>query len=126
MDDQRQCRLRVIGDNLDLAGTPAALRALAAVLRAAGDAVEVPIRNGVVAQERGDGPLAIALRGAPTLHLAGDEEGLAQVWAALETVAGEAEAEMVVPGGAAPHRHVEPPGSRALVVTADQEAPVEL
>ncbi|MEV8512101.1 hypothetical protein [Dactylosporangium sp. NPDC051484] len=119
MNDQRYCRLRVIGDNLDLAGSPAALRALAAVLRGAGPAIEVPIRNGAVAQERAAGPLAIALRGAPTLHFSGDDDGLAAVWAALEAVADETETAQ--PGGTAPHRHVEPDGSRSLVVTGERE-----
>src|SRR4051794_34707237 len=115
MDDQRYCRLRVIGENLDLAGSPDALRALAVLLRDAGPDIEVPIRNGAVVQVRGDGPLVIELRGAPTLYLTGGDEALKEVWVALDAVAAEAP----VPGQAAPHRHVEPDGSRGLVVTAE-------
>ncbi|WP_426511570.1 hypothetical protein ACPPVO_13640 [Dactylosporangium sp. McL0621] len=122
MDDQRYLRLRVIGENLDLAGSPASLRALAALLRDAGPVAEVAIRNGAVAQERTEGPLVIELRGAPTLHLRGADDALKEVWAALEAVA----AEVPEPGRAAPHRHVEPAGSRALVVTAAREPADEL
>nr|BFE61710.1 hypothetical protein GCM10020063_062360 [Dactylosporangium thailandense] len=113
MDDQRYCRLRVIGDNLDLTGSPAALRALADLLREAGPAVRVPIRNGAVVQERAEGPLVIELRGSPTLHLRGAGDALKDVWAALEAVAAEAP----VAGRPAPHRHVE-----RLVITAEAEA----
>ncbi|WP_344618376.1 hypothetical protein [Dactylosporangium salmoneum] len=115
MDDQRHCRLRVHGDDLDLAGSPAALRALAATLRGAGPEVQIAIRNGAVVQQRAGGPLAISLRGAPTLHLSGGDEDLAAVWAALETVAAETEAGTV----ADPHRHV---GS--LVVTGERADPL--
>jgi hypothetical protein len=118
MDDQRLCRLRVHGDDLDLAGPPAALRALAATLRGAGDAVEVAIRNGAVVQHRAGGPLAIELRGAPTLHLRGDDAGLAAVWTALETVA--AETETAAGDEAAPHRHV-----GVLVVTGEVGEPAD-
>ncbi|WP_432988812.1 hypothetical protein [Dactylosporangium sp. CA-233914] len=112
-------RLRVFGDNLDLIGPPAALRALATSLREAGAAVEVPIRNGAVAQERTEGPLAIELRGAPpTLHLTGADDALKEFWTALEAVA--AETETAEPGaGAAPHRHVGP-----LVITGDAADPL--
>ncbi|GAA3456360.1 hypothetical protein [Dactylosporangium matsuzakiense] len=117
--DQR-CRLRVIGENLDLAGSPAALRELAAALRSAGPAVEVPLRNGAFAQERGDGPLVIELRAAPTLVVRGADAALDEVWTALEAVA----AAVPEDGAAAPHRHVEPAGSRGLVVTLDADDPL--
>ncbi|WP_433059553.1 hypothetical protein [Dactylosporangium sp. CS-033363] len=114
MDDQRQCRLRVIGENLDLAGSPAALTALAQLLREAGPSAEIAIRNGAVVQERADGGLVIELRPAPTLYLRGDEGALKEVWAALDAVA----AAVPEAGKPDPHRHVEPAGSKALVITA--------
>ncbi|MFI5909544.1 hypothetical protein [Dactylosporangium sp. NPDC051541] len=120
MDDQQYCRLRVIGENLDLAGSPAGLRALASTLREGGAAVTVPMRNGSVRQERGDGALVIELRPAPTLYLRGSDSALEEVWAALEAVAGAIPEE----GAAAPHRHVEPAGSRGLVVTLDSADPL--
>jgi len=115
MDEQRYCRLRVIGDNLDLAGPAAALRALAKHLRDAPATTEVTIRNGAVRQERTAGPLHIELTGSPTLGLAGADDDLRAVWDALETVA--AESETGAGSGTAPHRHV-----ARLVITADWPA----
>jgi hypothetical protein len=126
MDDQRYCRLRVIGENLDLAGSPSALRALAEQLRAAPPTTEIRLRNGLVVQEQTAGPLAVALRGSPSLHLTGAPDNLELVWSALESVAAEAEA--ADGQGVEPHRHIEhtgpddtrrAPGTRPLVITAD-------
>lgn len=116
MDDQLPCRLRVAGDVFDLAGPPAALRALAGRLRAAGDVFEQRIRNGALVQRRGDSDLAVQLRGGPELHVTGSPDALAVLWAALEVVADEAEATPSA-DGPAPHRHIE-----ALTVTAERPA----
>jgi hypothetical protein len=115
MTDRLDCRLRMHGDDLDLAGPPAALRALASTLREGGPALEVAIRNGLVVQERAEAPLSITLRGGPTLHLRGDDAGLARVWAALEAVAADTEST----DDPAPHRHVD-----QLVVTGDRSDPL--
>jgi hypothetical protein len=113
MDDQRHCRLRVHGNDLDLTGPAASLRALAAVLRGAGDTLEVPIRNAAVFQQHAPGPLAIELRGSPTLHLSGTPDELSAVWSALESVA-----EATDTGTEnSPHRHV-----GRLVVTGERPA----
>ncbi|MEV4517973.1 hypothetical protein AB0K00_54585 [Dactylosporangium sp. NPDC049525] len=117
MDDQLPCRLRVAGDVFDLAGPPAALRDLAGRLRAAGDVFEQRIRNGALVQQRGDGAIAVQLRGGPALHVSGSSDALAVLWAALEVVADEADAAPDADGPAS-HRHVE-----ALTVTAERPAP---
>jgi hypothetical protein len=119
VDDQLPCRLRVAGDVFDLAGPPAALRDLAGRLRAAGDVFEQRIRNGALVQQRGDGAIAVQLRGGPALHVSGSADALAVLWAALEVVADEADATPDA-DGPAPHRHVE-----ALTVTAERP-PAEL
>jgi hypothetical protein len=113
MDDQRYCRLRVHGNDLDLAGPPAALRALAELLRTAGPAIEIPIRNAAVTQHRADGPLSIELRGSPTLHLRGTADELSAVWSALDAVATETES-TATPD---PHHHV-----GVLVITGERPA----
>ncbi|MEV0130939.1 hypothetical protein AB0H83_21050 [Dactylosporangium sp. NPDC050688] len=116
MDDQLPCRLRVAGDVFDLAGPPAALRELAGRLRAAGDVFEQRIRNGALVQRRGGGAVQVELRGGPALHVSGSGDALAALWAALEVVADEAEADPDAEGPQ-PHRHVE-----ALTVTAERPA----
>jgi hypothetical protein len=113
MNDERSCRLRVHGDDLDLAGTPAALRALAATLRAAPATHEVQILNATVVQQHTEGPLAVELRGSPSLHLQGTPAALAEVWSTLETVATATDADTEPD----PHRHV-----GRLVVTGERNA----
>ncbi|MGI5243525.1 hypothetical protein [Dactylosporangium sp. CA-139066] len=117
MDDQRLCRLRVHGDDLDLTGPAQSLRALADALRGAADTLEIPIRNGAVVQRRAEGPLAIELRGSPTLHLSGAPDELAAVWSALDSVATATDAGTED----SPHRHV-----GRLVVTGERPSPDDL
>jgi len=71
VDDHRLCRLSVSDGELELAGPPAALRALGRLLRQHPKRVEVAIASGVVVQEETVGPLTVSLRDEATLHLSG-------------------------------------------------------
>jgi hypothetical protein len=57
MNDHRLCRLSTSDGELELAGPPAALRALALLLREPQERVEAHISGGVVVQERTEGQL---------------------------------------------------------------------
>ncbi|THV36488.1 Imm32 family immunity protein [Glycomyces buryatensis] len=87
----RLCRLSTSGGELELAGPPAALRALALLLRETQGRVEAQVSGGAVVQERTAGPLTVSLRGADRLHLAGGHRYLDIVWDALDGVAEQAE-----------------------------------
>ncbi|MFF0723058.1 hypothetical protein [Micromonospora sp. NPDC003816] len=75
---------------VELAGPPAALRALARLLRAPAEPVEATITGGVVVQTETIGPLLVSLDDAP-LHFSGGRECLDIVWDALDGVAEQAE-----------------------------------
>jgi hypothetical protein len=90
MHDHQGCRLSVDGGELELAGPPAALRALAWHLRRHGEPLEIAIAGGSVAQEITSGPLLVGLRGASTLHFSGGRDSLDIIWDALDGVAEQA------------------------------------
>jgi hypothetical protein len=91
VDDHRLCRLSVSDGEVELAGPPAALRALGRLLCRSAEVVEVAVAGGAVVQERTVGPLIVGLRDATTLHLCGGDQYLDIVWDALDGVAGQAE-----------------------------------
>jgi hypothetical protein len=91
MSDHQHCRLSVRDGELEIAGPPTALRALAGRLRQHGKGVEVPITGGFVTQEVTSGPLLVSLQGATMVHVSGGREYLDIIWEALEGVAGQAE-----------------------------------
>ncbi|WP_238011136.1 hypothetical protein KZZ52_22440 [Dactylosporangium sp. AC04546] len=111
MTNEHRCRLRYHGDDLDLAGSPEALRALAKALRAT--SAEAPLTNGTLVQTLTDAPLTVTLDPGPALHVTGSPSELEPFWSALESTAAESET-AEDRSGAEPHRHVGP-----LVVTAD-------
>jgi hypothetical protein len=125
MDDLRRCRLSTGGGELELAGPPAALRALGRLLRHHAEPVEVAVTGGVVSQEATTGPLLVSLLGTTTLHFSGGREYLDIIWDALDGVAEQAEAadDRTINR----HQHIEylpgddyrSPDSFPLVITAD-------
>lgn len=126
MDRYRLCRLSTSGGELELAGPPDALRALALLLSEARGRVEVQVSGGVVVQERTEGPLTVSLRGADTLHLAGGHQYLDIVWDALDGVAEQAEG--AGDRGVNRHQHIEylppddefrSPASVPLIIVSD-------
>ncbi|MEV4135645.1 hypothetical protein AB0J72_26150 [Dactylosporangium sp. NPDC049742] len=124
MDDQQHCRLSVSGGELELAGPPAALRALSELLRCEVEPVEVPTEGGTVAQEITDGPLLVGLNDT-TLRLTGGRTYLDIVWDALDGVAEEVET--ADHRGVNRHQHIEyyrgdqyrSPDSLPLIILAD-------
>jgi hypothetical protein len=112
MSPHRPCRLSTAGGELELAGPPAALHALARLLRETQGRVEVRISGGAVVQEQTEGPLTVSLHGADTLHLAGGPQYLDIIWDALDVVAEEAEE--AEHRGVNRHQHIEylPPNDR--------------
>lgn len=66
MDDHRFCRLSVSDGELELAGPPTVLRAVARLLRQHAGPPEVTITGGVVVQEETVGPLLVSLKGEAT------------------------------------------------------------
>lgn len=125
MDDHQSCRLSVSDGELELAGPPAALRALGRLLRQHAGHFEVAITGGVVAQERTTGPLLVSLQGETTLHFSGGREYLDIIWDALDGVAEQAET--ADDRAVHRHQHIEylpgddyrSPGSVPLVIVAD-------
>ncbi|WP_177154884.1 Imm32 family immunity protein [Glycomyces harbinensis] len=101
----RLCRLSTSDGELELAGPPAALRALALLLRETQGRVEAQVSGGVVVQERTEGPLTVSHRGEDTLHLAGGHQYLDIVWDALVGVAEQAEG--AEDRGVSRHQHIE-------------------
>ncbi|MFI7650990.1 hypothetical protein ACIBTZ_33750 [Micromonospora sp. NPDC049460] len=91
MDDYRRCRLSVSDGELELAGPPAALRALGRLLREHAEPFDVAITGGAVGQEVTAGPLLVSLQGGTTLHFSGGREYLDIIWDALDGVAEQAE-----------------------------------
>ncbi|SCL68648.1 hypothetical protein GA0070606_4837 [Micromonospora citrea] len=91
MVDHRLCRLSVRDDELELAGPPAALRALSRLLRQHAAPVEVAVTGGVVSQKVTAGPLLVSLEGGTTLRLTGGRECLDIIWGALDGLAEQAE-----------------------------------
>jgi hypothetical protein len=125
MDDHRRCRLSVSDGELELAGPPAALRALGRLLRQHPVPFEVAITGGVVSQEATAGPLLVSLQGGTTLQFSGGRAYLDIVWDALDGVAEQAETadDRTVNR----HQHIEylpgddyrSPDSAPLVIVAD-------
>lgn len=105
MNLYRLCRLSTSDGELELAGPPAALRALALLLRGAQGKVEAQVSGGAVVQEPTEGPLTVSLRGEDMLHLAGGRRYLDIVWDALDGVAEQAEA--AEDRGVSRHQHIE-------------------
>nr|WP_143728436.1 hypothetical protein [Micromonospora cremea] len=91
MDDYRRCRLSVSDDELELAGSPAALRALSRLLRHHAEPFEVAVTDGAVSQEATAGPLLVSLQRGTKLHFSGGREYLDIIWDALDGVAEQAE-----------------------------------
>ncbi|WP_206745056.1 Imm32 family immunity protein [Micromonospora sp. CB01531] len=91
VEDHRRCRLSVSDGELELAGPPAALRALGRLLRQHAEPFEVAITGGVVSQEATDGPLLVSLQGGTTLQLSGGRDYLDIIWDVLDGVAEQAE-----------------------------------
>jgi hypothetical protein len=91
MDDHRRCRLSVSDGEPELAGPPAALRALGRLLCQHAEPFEVAITGGVVSQQATAGPLLVSLHGETTLHFSGGREYLDIIWDALDGVAEQAE-----------------------------------
>jgi hypothetical protein len=88
MSDHQLCRLSVSDGELELAGPPAALRALGRQLRQYGaQPLDVAISGGSVVQEVTCGPLLVSLPDAITLHVSGGHEYLDILWEALDGVA---------------------------------------
>jgi hypothetical protein len=127
VDDPRRCRLSVSGGELELAGPPAALRALSELLRRGSEPVEVPVEGGTVAQEITDGPLLVGLDDT-TLRLTGGRTYLDILWDALDGVAEQAESADA--RGVNRHQHIEyfpgdeyrSPDSMPLIIVADWPA----
>lgn len=125
MSDQGLCRLSISEGELELAGPPAALRALAQLLRHCAEPVELAITGGTVAQTVTSGPLLVVLEGTNTLRFSGGHEYLEIIWDALDGVAEQAET--AGERGANRHQHIEHlPGdeyrssdSAPLVIVAD-------
>jgi hypothetical protein len=125
MKGRRRCRLSVNDGELELAGRPAALRALGEHLRQHAGPVELEISGGFVAQEITTGPLLVSLEGTTTLRFSGGQEFLAIVWDALDGVAEQAET--ADDRSINRHQHIEyfpgdeyrSPDSVPLVVVAD-------
>jgi hypothetical protein len=125
MSDYRLCRLSVSDGELELAGPPAALRALGRRLRRHADPLEVVISGGSVVQEVTGGPLLVSLRDATTLHVSGAHEYLDILWDALDGVAHLSET--ADDRGVNRHQHIEhfpgdehrSPDSIPLVIVAD-------
>jgi hypothetical protein len=103
--DHLRCRLSFSEDDLELAGPPAALRALAVLLRHHAEPVEVSVTGGTVAQHVTSGPLLVDRQGATTMRLSGGREYLDIVWDALDGVADEAET--TDDRGVNRHQHIE-------------------
>jgi hypothetical protein len=91
MDDHQRCRLSTGGGETELAGPPAALRALGELLRSSSTIVDVAIIGGSVVQEITSGRLLVGMRGGPTLHFSGGRDVLDIIWDALDGVADQAE-----------------------------------
>lgn len=91
MDDHRLCRVSVSGGEVELAGPPAALRALGRLLRQHAEPIEVAITGGVIAQEETAGPLLVSLQDEAKLRFSGGRQYLGFVWDALDGVAEQAE-----------------------------------
>lgn len=113
------------GGELELAGPPDALRALARLLRDAPKVCRLKIRNGLVVQVKGESVLMVQRQDGPVLRLSGDDAHLDIVWSALE---GVAEAADIATGRHVNrHQHIEhfpgdvyrSPDSQPLIVTAD-------
>lgn len=125
MDDHLRCRLETSGGEIELAGPPAALRALARLLRDAPKVCRLKIRNGLVVQVKGEGALLVQQQDGPILRLSGDDARLEIVWSALEGVA-EA-ADIATDRTVSRHAHIEyfpgddyrSPDSEPLIVIAD-------
>lgn len=119
------CRLSVFQGELELAGSPDALRDLGRFLRSPAERVEVAIIGGVVVQQRTAGPLVVGCRDGSTLQLSGGREYLESVWAALDGVAEQAET--ADDRGVHRHQHIEyyagdewrSPESVPLIIVAD-------
>lgn len=125
VDDHLRCRLNISGGELELAGSPDELRALARLLRDAPDVCRLTIRNGLVLQVKSEGVLTVRQQEGPVLRLSGDDTHLDIVWSALEGVA-EA-ADIATDHQVKRHQHIEhfpgdvyrSPHSQPLIVTAD-------
>lgn len=125
MDDHRHCRLSVSDGELELAGPPAALRALGRLLREHAEPFVAAIAGGFVGQEATTGPLLVSLQGGTTLLFCGAREYLDIIWDALDGVAEQAET--VKDRTVNRHQHIEylpgndqlSPDSVPLVIVAD-------
>jgi hypothetical protein len=125
MSDHRLCRLSVGDGELELAGPPAALRALGRRLRQCAEPLEVAVSGGSVVQEVTGGPLLVSLRDVTTLHVSGGHEYLDILWDALDGVAHLSET--ADDRGVNRHQHIEyfpgdehqSPDSIPLVIVAD-------
>ncbi|TDC83062.1 hypothetical protein E1193_09805 [Micromonospora sp. KC606] len=125
MSDLRRCRLAIGDGELELAGSPSALRALGDRLRQDAEPLEVAITGGFVVQEISSGPLLVSLRDTTTLHFSGDREFLDIVWDALDGVAEQAVT--AEDRSIKRHQHIEyfpgdeyrSPNSVPLVIVAD-------
>ena len=129
VDDHKLCRLSVSDGEVELAGPPAALRALGRLLRQSAEGVEVAVAGGAVVQEQTVGPLIVSLRDAATLHFSGGHQYLDIVWDALDGVAEQAET--AEDRGVNRHQHIEyfpgdeyrSPECVPLVIVADWPDP---
>jgi hypothetical protein len=125
VNHRRHCRLSVSGDELQIAGPPAALRTLSGLLRRHTEPVEVTITGGTVAQEVTAGPLLISRRDRTTLSVSAGRDYLDIFWDALDGVADQAET--AEERGVNRHQHIEyrpgddyrSPDSLPLVIVAD-------
>lgn len=125
MDDHRHCRLSVSGGELELAGPPAALRALGRLLGDHAEPSRAAITGGFVGQESTTGPLLVTLQSGTTLLFRGGREYLDIIWDALDGVAEQAET--AKDRKVNRHQHIEylpgsdhlSPDSVSLVIVAD-------
>ncbi|MEV6694928.1 hypothetical protein AB0M35_25970 [Micromonospora sp. NPDC051196] len=125
MDDYRRCRLTVSDGELELAGPPAALRALGRLLREHAEPFDVAITGGVVSQEATAGPLLVSLQGETALRFSGGREYLDIIGNALDGVAEQAET--AEDRTVHQHQHIEyfpgddyrSPDSAPLIIVAD-------